>query len=87
MFEDLLFSDWFQMSQTYYKKLTFTEFTTKVCACWLAASWEKDLARKVRNTKQGSTPFCDFSTSVRRDNLLLKNTKYHLSPCTVTHPD
>jgi hypothetical protein len=53
---------------------------TKVRACWLAAGWEKDLAHKVHNTKQGSTPFCDFSASVRRDNLLLKNTKYHLSP-------
>lgn len=79
-FEDPLFSDWFQMSQTYYEKLTFTEFMTKVCARWLVAGWEKDLARKVHNTKQGSTPFSDFSTSIRCDNLLLKNTKYHLSP-------
>ncbi|KAF8236094.1 hypothetical protein L208DRAFT_1023468, partial [Tricholoma matsutake] len=46
----------------------------------LAAGWEKDLAPKVHNSKQGSIPFCDFMMSICRDNLLLKNTKYHLSP-------
>ncbi|KAF8228063.1 hypothetical protein L208DRAFT_1489950, partial [Tricholoma matsutake] len=46
----------------------------------LAAGWEKDLACKVCNSKQGSISFCDFAMSICHDNLLLKNTKYHLSP-------
>lgn len=79
-FEDSLFSDWFQTSWNYYEKLSFTEFMTKVHAHWLTAGWEKELTRKVHNTKQGVTPFRDFSTNIRHDNLLLKNTKYHLSP-------
>ncbi|KAF8223505.1 hypothetical protein L208DRAFT_536174 [Tricholoma matsutake] len=53
---------------------------TKVRARWLTAGWEKELTHKVCNTKQGVTPFRDFSTNICRDNLLLKNTKYHLSP-------
>lgn len=52
----------------------------KVCTCWLAAGWEKELARKVHNTKQNSMAFCDFSTTIHCDNLLHKNTKYHLLP-------
>lgn len=79
-FEDPLFSDWFQTSQTYYGGLSFAEFMNKIRSHWLAAGWEKDLAHKVHNSEQGSTSFCDFAMSIHHDNLLLKNTKYHLSP-------
>lgn len=56
VFEDPLFSDWFQTSQSYYKKLSFTEFMTQVCTRWLTAGWKKELICKVHNTKQGVTP-------------------------------
>ncbi|KAF8234067.1 hypothetical protein L208DRAFT_1263755 [Tricholoma matsutake] len=79
-FEDPLFSDWFQTSHSYYEGLSFNEFMTKIHAHWLAAGWEKELAQKICNTKQSLMAFCDFSTTIRHDNLLLKNTKYHLSP-------
>ncbi|KAF8240300.1 hypothetical protein L208DRAFT_1113073, partial [Tricholoma matsutake] len=79
-FEDPLFSDWFQTSQTYYEGLSFSEFMAKVRSHWLAAGWEKDLAHKVHNSKQGLISFCDFAMSICCDNLLLKNTRYHLSP-------
>lgn len=50
VFEDPLFSDWFQTSQSYYKKLSFAEFMAEVHAQWLTVGWEKELARKVCNT-------------------------------------
>jgi hypothetical protein len=56
-FEDPLFSDWFQTSQEYYESLSFADFMSRVRARWLTPGWEKELARKVRNLKQGATPF------------------------------
>ncbi|KAF8218708.1 hypothetical protein L208DRAFT_995363, partial [Tricholoma matsutake] len=79
-FKDLLFSDWFQTSQEYYKSLSFTEFMSRVRGRWLTPGWEKELAQKVQNLKQGASPFRDFLTTIRHDNLFLKNTKHHLSP-------
>ncbi|KAF8231617.1 hypothetical protein L208DRAFT_1276214 [Tricholoma matsutake] len=79
-FKDPLFSDWFQTSQEYYKSLSFTEFVSRVRGCWLTLGWEKELAWKVQNLKQGASPFHNFSNTIQCDNLLLKNTKHHLSP-------
>ncbi|KAF8235723.1 hypothetical protein L208DRAFT_1094587, partial [Tricholoma matsutake] len=79
-FKDPLSSDWFQTSQEYYESLSFMEFMSRVRGCWLTPGWEKELAWKVQNLKQGAAPFHDFLTTIRRDNLLLKNTKHHLSP-------
>ena len=79
-FEDAMFSNWYRTSKTYYKSLSFETFMSKVRTRWLPRGWEKDLARKVRNLKQGNMSFRDFSTIAHQDNLLLKNTKHHLSP-------
>ncbi|KAF8232567.1 hypothetical protein L208DRAFT_1044210, partial [Tricholoma matsutake] len=79
-FEDPPFSDWFQTSQEYYESLSFPDFMSRVRAHWLTPGWEKELAQKVQNLKQGAAPFHDFSTAIQCDNLLLKNTKHHLSP-------
>jgi hypothetical protein len=40
--EDPLFSNWFQTSQEYYESLSFANFMSKVCICWLPPGWEKE---------------------------------------------
>ena len=75
-FEDPLFSNWFQTSQTFYKSLSFPEFMVKVHSHWLTTGWEKDLALKVQNSKQGST-FCNFSTAIHHDNVELAPTVHN----------
>jgi hypothetical protein len=79
-FEDPLFSDWYQSQQDLLSTLSFTEFMTKVRARWLPKRWQQELARKVRSTKQNKTAFSDFIDCLRRDNLLLKGSPFHLSP-------
>jgi hypothetical protein len=79
-FEDPLFSDWYQSQQDLLSILSFTDFMAKVRARWLPKRWQQDLARKVRSTKQNKTAFSDFIDSLRRDNLLLKGSQFHLSP-------
>jgi DNA-directed RNA polymerase specialized sigma24 family protein len=53
---------------------------TKVCARWLPKRWQQELTQKVRSTKQNKTAFSDFIDCLRRDNLLLKGSPFHLSP-------
>jgi hypothetical protein len=79
-FEDPLFSDWYQSQQELLSILSFAEFMVKVRARWLPKRWQQELARKVRSTKQGKTAFSEFVDSLRRDNLLLKGSQFHLSP-------
>jgi hypothetical protein len=79
-FEDPLFSDWYQSQQDLLSILSFTDFMAKVRARWLPKRWQQDLACKVRSTKQNKTAFSDFIDSLRRDNLLLKGSQFHLSP-------
>jgi hypothetical protein len=79
-FEDPLFSDWYQSQQELLSILSFAEFMVKVHARWLPKRWQQELARKVWLTKQGKTAFSEFVNSLRRDNLLLKGSQFHLSP-------
>jgi hypothetical protein len=79
-FEDPLFSDWYQSQQDLLSILSFTKFMSKVHARWLPKRWQQELARKVRSTKQNQTPFSNFINCLRRDNLLLKGSLFHLSP-------
>ncbi|KAF8234091.1 hypothetical protein L208DRAFT_1128180, partial [Tricholoma matsutake] len=79
-FEDPLFSDWYQSQQELLLVLSFMDFMIKVCLHWLPKCWQQELARKVRSTKQSETPFSDFIDSMCQDNLLLKNSQFHLSP-------
>jgi hypothetical protein len=71
-FEDLLFSDWYQLQQDLLSALLFTEFMVKVRARWSPKCWQQDLAHKVHSTKQNKMPFSDFIDSLHQDNLLLK---------------
>ncbi|KAF8231833.1 hypothetical protein L208DRAFT_1275149 [Tricholoma matsutake] len=79
-FEDALFSDWYQSQQELLSTLSFNNFMIKVRTRWLPKRWQQELARKVQSTKQNKTPFSDFIDSLRRDNLLLKGSQFHLSP-------
>lgn len=78
-FQDHRIEEWLDTDWDGFAALSFRDFMVKLRDAFLPTGWEDDLKDDILSMRQGDKGFWEWFNSMTTKNLLLKNTKSHMT--------